>query len=247
MDEVEVATRKQRYNEAFAAADLAAAKADAAGLVEALLQPHIAAGLAYRVKKYLAAKKMYAVEQDDVELAVAEAIRAVYDLVIAGHPPKKVGGYLFMACRNKAFAIYTVRRGKSVADAAVIEGVVGVEDAGQDLDLESDLSSLEDKQAAYLRHIREKIIPQLGKENIQKVMDYIFQAVENGLTAETSEIATALGVSESHVRSWKSRGFERLKARLEAGGLLDPQRRGELAELGGEDDAGDVDNEDAVA
>lgn len=246
MDEVEITARRKRYDDAFAAADSAAARSDAAGVMAEILLPDIAAGLAYRLKKHLLAKKMYAVSQDDVELVIAEALRTVYDLVASGRPPKKVGSYLFVACRNKAYAIYTIRRGMLLVDAAVMEGVAGRVDEAQDLDLESELDALEAKQAAYLRLIREKIIPQLGKENIRKVMDYIFQAVENGLTAETSEIAAALNVSESHVRSWKSRGFERLKNRLEAEGHLDPTRRGELADLAQNDpDDADVDDEDA--
>jgi DNA-directed RNA polymerase specialized sigma24 family protein len=239
MDEAEIATRVERYDEAFAVADSAAARGDGAGVVAALLQPHIAAGLAYRVKKHLDGKKMYTVSQDDVELVVAEALKEVYDRVSTEDPPKGVGAYLFITARNKAYAIYSIRRGMSVADAGAMEGIYGRTDG---IALEDSLAALEAKQRTYLRIIREKIIPQLGKENVRRVMDYIFEAVEKGLSAEHSDIASALGVSEDHVRSWKSRGFARLKVRLEAEGLLDPARRDELLELAG--DVQDFDGDD---
>lgn len=239
MDEAEIAERVARYDEAFAVANAAAARGDGAGVIAAILQPHIAAGLAYRVKKKLDGKKMYAVNGDDVELVVAEAIKDVYDRVTAGEPPRDVGAYLFISARNRAYAIYSIRRGMSVADAGAAEGIYG---RAAETDLEGSLASIEARQRTYLRIIRERIIPQLGKENVRRVMDYIFEAVEKGLSAEHSDIAAALGVSEDHVRSWKSRGFARLQARLQAEGLLDPERRDELLELAGDDlDAGDLD------
>ncbi|HZU34249.1 MAG TPA: hypothetical protein VFB79_24280 [Candidatus Angelobacter sp.] len=55
-------------------------------------------------------------------------------------------------------------------------------------------------------------LPLLGQENVRRVMAVYLDAVEKGIEQlEHSEVAAALGISESTARQCAYRGFNRLK------------------------------------
>ncbi len=68
--------------------------------------------------------------------------------------------------------------------------------------------------------IARSLLPKIGGENVQKVMSYVFDAIEAGAEDITNrEISEALGLSESSVRKWKQRGFERLRRSAKEAGF----------------------------
>jgi len=63
------------------------------------------------------------------------------------------------------------------------------------------------------------MIPELGNKNVKDVMGLVIEEAENGVEdLSSTQISEILGLNESSVRVWKSRGFERLKDRAKQKG-----------------------------
>ncbi len=79
------------------------------------------------------------------------------------------------------------------------------------------------------------LLPRLGGENAQRVMGYLFDAIEAGRDfVPNAEIAEALGLTVDNAKQLKKRGFDRLARVAKQEGLVDQRfdvrQLGDLAE-----------------
>lgn len=86
-------------------------------------------------------------------------------------------------------------------------------------DLADDLQDPEVRRAAFEREARtdralafaRSVLPQLGQTNAQRVLTYVFDAIERGQQFEVKDIADAFGFTTDQVRMAINRGLDRLE------------------------------------
>lgn len=218
---------KDDYKQACIEVREAAVSKDPKGVLGALLKRRLIDGLVNRLKAHCHKRKWLPLPDDDMDYIVVQAISELYDGMQDDKGPKDVVAYLFKTCFYKVCDAYKRRphttdlHGGDEDESDPFDALPGPEyEAGVAAAVVA-----ADGQLVALRFVR-AMIPQLGEDNIQKVMTFIFDAVERGIMDMPSgEIAGALGMNESSVRKWRSRGFDRLEKRLVASGLL---KEGEL-------------------
>ncbi len=178
----------------------AARRGDAEGMVLGLFAGGLADWLCWRV-----AKQYSALASQDVQDCVAAAVGDAYKALASGSRINALPGYLLKAASNKAVDMLQRRVGERSADMDMFANVS-----------DPTVEALREKARERLRRDAlfkaRELLPQIGMENIRKVMATIFDAVEAGMDDLLDrEIAEAVGLSEDTVRRLKSRGFERLR------------------------------------
>ena len=86
-------------------------------------------------------------------------------------------------------------------------------------DLADDLQDPEVRRVAFEREARtdralafaRSVLPQLGQTNAQRVLTYVFDAIERGQHFELKDIADAFGFTTDQVRMAITRGLDRLE------------------------------------
>jgi DNA-directed RNA polymerase specialized sigma24 family protein len=217
MDKEQMSLNRESQEEALKQAKEAASSGDPRVMVEALHRSGYLDGLTAQMKS-----RWDNLPWEDLESIVAEAVQVLYVEVSKGKKVFNVKSYLWKSVNNMA---YDFHEKKSVEDALTDEmrddfiAAQVQEEQPDDLYDELDL----DEKLKLAINIARSLISKLGPQNIQQVMEYIFDAVEAGredVTAE--EICEALGyTNRGTVRVWIQRGFERLAERAREEGILD--------------------------
>jgi DNA-directed RNA polymerase specialized sigma24 family protein len=166
--------------------------------------------------------------EDDVHHIVAQAVDALCEALDAGKQVREVVPYLYKVARNKADDEYNRRKRERAVAPDCLEA------RAENVPLVGDT-----KRAIA---VARSLIHRLGGENIQKVMNYILDAVEAGREhLPNTEIADALGLTDVTARQLKKRGFDRLKRIAQEEGYAGEEF--ELPEIDVRDDESDSDEE----
>lgn len=173
---------------------------DAEGMIRGLFAGHLPDWLFWRLSK-----QYPALPEQDVQDCIAASVGDAYKALASGTRINALPGYLLKAASNKAVDLLRDRAGERSAD---MDGFANLKDPSVEAIREATLKKLRQEALAKAR----ELLPQLGMENIRKVMATIFDAVEAGIEELLdSEIADAVGLEEETVRRLKSRGFARLR------------------------------------
>ncbi len=207
--ESEQAVQKQKVNlDLVDMARAAAERKDPVGMLEALWASNLNTGLVRRVSI-----QYPSLDPDDCHTIVADAIDAFYEtLSQSSGTIRNPQAWLFKVALNKAYQLHD-QRSRMVSlsedgeEPAFIPGECG--NAGHPAAL----------RAEALRLAR-SFLPQLGQENLQRVMSYYFDAIEKGIQdLSVAEVAEALHLTVSTTKQCVHRGFQRLKRVAQAHGI----------------------------
>ena len=150
-------------------------------------------------------KKWKFLRQDDhtARDIVADAVDALYAHVRKASSVRNVAAWLIKVSDRKAYEAHKQRQGEVPRDPGLLDG-----EPAKDRFVDApDPGELRARALSVAR----SLLPQLGQQNVQRVMEYIFDAVEAGCEDLTNtEIAEALGLRANTVAKLKQRGFERL-------------------------------------
>lgn len=178
----------------------AARRGDAEGMLRGLFAGSLVDWLFWRVSKQYAR-----MPSQDVEDCVAESIGDAYKALLSGSRIGALPGYLLKAASNKAVDMLRERRGESAVD---MDSLANVRDPTVETLREETRKKLRQEALAKAR----ELLPQLGMDNIRKIMEVIFDAVEKEVTdLQDADIAEVVGLTGETVRRLKNRGFERLR------------------------------------
>ncbi len=193
-------SEKNKANDALNEAEAAAKRGDAAGMVRQLFASRAIDGLVWKLGRDFHGS----LAPVDVHDCVAEAVADAFAALAGGKRLTTLMGYLFKSARNMAVDLVAESRHISTRDVSTLRDST---DADTDADRDEVRRSL---QAEALRRAR-LLLPQLGQDNIQRVMELVFDAIEKEVVDLTDVgIAEITGLKEDTVRRLKNRGFERL-------------------------------------
>lgn len=193
----------------------AAASGEPGKMLEFLHRSFVLDGLTRKI-----ALKWRSLSPDEVDDIVAKAVDILYGAIREGKKVSKLVPYLLKTCEHKACDYYRARKNEKPLTPDDLEHI-----ADQSSELEEDFDSTtkeldwEEKRSRAIA-IARSLIPRLGQHNVQKVMDYILDALSaDCVDISNAEIAEALGLSLDVVRQSKRRGFQRLKRIVREEGL----------------------------
>jgi DNA-directed RNA polymerase specialized sigma24 family protein len=223
---------KEEQKKALERAKEAATKKDVRTFLQGINDSRLLDG----AKRTLEAKYEGALDHERIHEIISLATDKFYEAASGGRKIIFPAAYLWKTIRTTAYDIHK-RASKNIPLEFIHKGDIIIEPlSGQD-----DVSEESRKRRQNGLRIARELLPKIGSDNVQNVMRYIIDAVEAGVEDISSkEIAEALGQSESSVRKWKQRGFERLeRAAIEAG-----YRTEFLREVSSENDINEQENEE---
>ncbi len=194
-------------------------------MVELLLTNHALAGvLRYQVKRWPA------IPADELEHHLAGAVSELYWFLEGGGRVHNPLAWLIKVTDRMAMRFYRERQAERPAEETALDKLPAMQE-------EEDLGAEEGGRAHVLRLAR-GFLPRLGHDTAQRVMAYLFDAVEAGVVEISRvEMAKDLGLNPATVRTAISRGFQRLRRiAAEEGFDLAPLAEAE-PEAGAEDEA----------
>lgn len=149
------------------------------------------------------------IHRHDVEGLVADATDALYAALKSGKRVIDPAAFLYRTARYMAYDLHQRRK----LDIPVEPGRpspldrLPAEEPSAEAPLDENLMRVRALQFARA------LLPELGQENVQKVMAYVIEAAANGATAEdvsNEKLMEVLGLSYDTVRTSLSRGWRRL-------------------------------------
>lgn len=147
---------------------------------------------------------------DDANQAVAEAFEALYEALGKGAVIEDPMLWLAGVARHKSADIMRAREQEE------LRGEMPLATGSLRRDLLADDSGRRSKLAQLARGL----LPRVGSANVQAVMGFYIDAVEQGITSlGYQEIADALGLDKDNVKTWAHRGFRRLARAAQEDGL----------------------------
>lgn len=224
MDARREARRREQEKE-LKRAKYAASSGDPEGAVAALHGSSYLKGLTINIKN-----KWSSLPGADIEDAVAEAIQTFYFSVKDGKKITNIGAYLWKAVDNGANKVHKGRDREKTKDEKLEylhEGFspsVHRESAFWEAEQDDESEEL-DQERTLTEAIAtaRRLLPRLGQVNVQRVMAYIIEVVEEDpylIDIPNSDIAEALGMSVDAAKQSKSRGFRRLTSIAKEEGLI---------------------------
>lgn len=182
-------------------AQAAARQQDAAGMVNGLFRSKIVDRLVWKVGHEFYGK----LAPEEVRDCVAEAVASCYASLVVGKSVTNLVGYLLKVARNLAVDMVADFESNGTRDAATVPDW-----RDPDGDEARDAARAALQQEALQR--ARSLLPQLGQENIRRVMEVVFDAVEKQVVDLTDQdIAEITGIQPETIRRLKNRGFERLR------------------------------------
>ncbi|MBD2771300.1 RNA polymerase sigma factor [Iningainema tapete] len=206
---------EEQQKELLTRAKEAAASGEPGKMLEFLHRSFVLDGLTRRI-----ALKWRSLSRDEVDDIVAKAVDILYEAIRDGKKVSKLVPYLLKTCEHKACDYYRTRQNEKPVTPDDLEHI-----ADQSSELEDDFDrstkelDWEEKRSRAIA-IARSLIPRLGQHNVQKVMNYILDALSvDCVDISNAEIAEALGLSLDVVRQSKHRGFQRLERIVREEGL----------------------------
>jgi DNA-directed RNA polymerase specialized sigma24 family protein len=207
--ESEQAVQMQKVNlDLVDLARAAAEQKDPVGMLEALWASNLHTGLVRRV-----AVQYPSLDPDDCHTVVADAIDTFYEtLTQAPGTVRNPQAWLFKVALNKAYRLHDQR-----------SRTVSLSEDGEEPIFKSGEGG-NSRHPGALRtealRLARSFLPQLGQENLQRVMSYYFDAIEKGVQdLSIAEVAEALHLTVSTTKQCAHRGFQRLKRMAQARGI----------------------------
>lgn len=195
---------RPEVEEAYTRAVDAARRGDANGMIHALYDCHLLDGV-YRV---LRNEWFRAVSASDVADCIADAVGKVFEQLYRGARVRHLYSYILKTAENRLYDLVEKRVVLSDEDA---ELVPADEDGETLLERAEREQRRAEMRAEALRRARE-LLPQLGQENIRRVMEAILDAVQNEVPEiSDQEIAEITGLKRDTVRQLRNRGLKRLR------------------------------------
>jgi DNA-directed RNA polymerase specialized sigma24 family protein len=140
----------------------------------------------------------------DATLFVAAAVDRFYAKISGGENVRNISAFLFKVALNKASDEYERRKQHiAIDDAGEIAAPAG-----------SPREAVMPREQLVLKalELARSFLPELGQENVQRVMAFDLEAVQKGVEdLPAKEVAEALGLNEDTVRQCRSRGWRRLR------------------------------------
>lgn len=221
-------SQKTLVNEAKSSAQ----KGDAKGMLKAFAESRVLDGIRRRLD-FNWSESIHEMDRDQI---IGDTVDAFYDAIQKGTSINDVSAWLSKAASNMAVEFFNVRERHSGLEGDAIQA--------RDEHEPREISQRE-RNARRRRclEIARGLLPQISvSENVRKVMDFIFDAVEQGVQdLQPIEVARALGLKETSIREWISRGFERLTSRAKEAGYT--REEYELIRIEIEDAEGDRNDE----
>lgn len=188
-------------NELLKHAQAAARAGDAAGMVNCLFRGKTVDRLVWKLGQEFYGK----LAPEEVRDCVAEAVASCYASLAAGKSVTNLVGYLLKVARNVAIDMVADFESNGTRDAATVPDW---RDAEGDVARDAARAALQHEALQRAR----TLLPQLGQENIRRVMEVVFDAVEKEVVdLSDQDIAEITGIQPDTVRRLKNRGFERLR------------------------------------
>jgi DNA-directed RNA polymerase specialized sigma24 family protein len=196
----------QKQYEAVNRAKVAAENGDAVGMVTALFESYALDGLFNYIKK-----KHPTLHRDDIDSVIAESVDVTRAYISDGKKFKSsLLGYLWRTARNKSFDLVKKRP------------LAEIDTPADEIDEFANAEVQRSKNRLDAFKIARSMLPNLGGENIRRVMEYTIEAIEKDFEITVDDICEALDLSSEVVRQSRSRGFRRLKRLFaEQGYLID--------------------------
>lgn len=214
--------QKGQQDEALKQAEDAAAMGDPVGMVKNLHRSFYLDGITRRLRS-----RWERLSVEDVKDAVAEAVNVLYFSIRDGKKILDIKGYIWKAADNKANDRYRLQQREKAMTLEGLDHVSSQAHPPAEDEYMYGRSRIEEPDLNVGRAIAistaRRLLPRLGGENIQQVMEYILDAIEaDQLHIPNSEIEEALGLSNQTVRQCRSRGFRRLEREGRKEGLVLP-------------------------
>jgi DNA-directed RNA polymerase specialized sigma24 family protein len=202
-------------------AKVAAREGDPRRMVEALFQSHAFDGVKRRLNF-----RYREISEQDIDLIICEALDVLYSAVRNGDRVFNIVAYLWRVADRKAIDYLRFREKEQptdpeelaqIADERPVVNPFYLSEA-EEIEAREAEEEEEDRKEEEKKELRRKgieifrsLIPKLGMENVQSVMKFYLEAVEDGRVEVTNEdISEALGLTRDTVRTCLSRGFKRL-------------------------------------
>ena len=168
------------------------------GALEALYHGYFLDGYYRRLRK-----KWDALSEDEIYDALAQAVVQLIEKVSKGETVLRPLAYIYKVANGIANDQWQLNISISSTE---VEDIPFKRDESEDPPID-----IEERTIQALS-IAKSLLPKLGQENVQLVMEYIFDAVEqNAVDITNREMSEALMLSPDVVRQCKSRGWRRLE------------------------------------
>jgi len=189
----------ERQTAALNRAQTAADAGDAAVMFQGLCESMIFEGY-----KIYFGNRYSDLRAEEIDNTIGEATDEVYNRVKTGKKVRAVHSYLWKVIDNKLSKCWERKIEVQQTDVESIGTVARAALSEEDW---HERDRMKDEAVS----IALKLVPRLGNTNIEAVMRYIIESAKNGVQhIDYDEIADALGLSRSNVKTWVRRGFERL-------------------------------------
>lgn len=173
----------------------------------------------------------------DGDKVLAEAVDALYVAVKQGKDIRDLIGWLWKTCHNLAYDCHEGQRERPM-EAAGVDRLTAQRWFREQRTGPPETEGEDEAERRRARAIAtmKSVLPRLGGTNIQAVMTYVLQAVEDGSPhIAHREVGEALAIDPSYVRVLVHRGWERLERIAREEGLV----HADFSLLGAEEDDGD--------
>lgn len=216
--------RNELQRAALERATEAAKKKDPVEFLSAVAESHFIDGATGRLQS-----QYPGLDPDSLHEVISGAIDQFYEEVSAGGVVRRPVTWLWKSIKGRAFDLiyrtwaeevptdpsHLSTATETVRPSSILDEVL----EGVEVD-EDDVP--EERIRALALQVARRLLPQLGQQNVQAVMAYLFEAVEQGVEDVTNEeIGEALGLELDTVRYSKSRGWKRLERIVRDQGIGD--------------------------
>jgi len=226
-------TTKPDQDECIRRALAAASVRDAHGMLTALHESMVLDGLVQTFRM-----KWPTLDHDEIDFVVAGAVDVLYQRVADGENVLNLIAYLWKVSDRRASDRHQQRLRESNAPDERLEASVDNRSKQGVAMLDPDADW--DRRRLRAVSIARSLLPRLGQENLQRVMEFVLDAVEAGREdIHNSEIADALGLKLGTVRTSLSRAFARLARIAREENLIDQSELSDLWVTDPEDELGD--------